>query len=96
MLAPFLVTLKVIRVLEECGMNYLIGSSLGSSFYGIPRATLNADLVSDNVSNSSPAAKTMAPVPPCSRQACSSFSRAMASWYFSLVISVWVLIMIIL
>lgn len=41
------VTLKVIKALEECGINYLIGGSLGSSIYGIPRATLDADLVSD-------------------------------------------------
>lgn len=47
MLAPFLVTSKVIKVLEECGINYFIGGSLGSSFYGIPRATLDADLVSE-------------------------------------------------
>lgn len=44
---PFLVTLKVIKALEECGINYLIGGSLGSSIHGIPRATLDADLVTD-------------------------------------------------
>jgi hypothetical protein len=44
---PFLITFKVIKVLEECGINYLIGSSLGSSIHGIPRATLDADLVTD-------------------------------------------------
>ena len=44
---PFIVTLKVIKVLEECGINYLIGGSLGSSIHGIPRATLDADLVTD-------------------------------------------------
>lgn len=44
---PLLVTLKVIKALEECGVNYLIGGSLGSSIYGIPRATLDADLVTD-------------------------------------------------
>ncbi|HWP97599.1 MAG TPA: hypothetical protein VN426_12205 [Syntrophomonadaceae bacterium] len=46
MLIPFSVTLKVIKVLEECDINYFIGGSLGSSLYGIPRATLDADLVS--------------------------------------------------
>jgi hypothetical protein len=44
---PFLVTFKVIKALEECGINYLIGGSLGSSIHGIPRATLDADLVTD-------------------------------------------------
>ncbi len=47
MQTPFLVTLKVIKALEECGINYLIGGSLGSSIHGIPRATLDADLVAD-------------------------------------------------
>ncbi len=44
---PFKVTFKVIKALEECGINYLIGGSLGSSIHGIPRATLDADLVTD-------------------------------------------------
>jgi hypothetical protein len=44
---PFLVTFKVIKALENCGINYLIGGSLGSSIHGIPRATLDADLVAD-------------------------------------------------
>jgi hypothetical protein len=44
---PFIVTLTVINALEECGINYLIGGSLGSSIHGIPRATLDADLVTD-------------------------------------------------
>jgi len=44
---PLLVTLKVIKALDECGINYLIGGSLGSSIHGIPRATLDADLVAD-------------------------------------------------
>jgi hypothetical protein len=47
MQVPFLVTMKVIKALEECGINYLIGGSLGSSIHGIPRATLDADLVTD-------------------------------------------------
>ncbi len=47
---PFLVTLKVIKALEDCGINYLIGGSLGSSIHGIPRATLDADLVT-NIDN---------------------------------------------
>lgn len=47
MLIPFSVTFKVIKALEECGIKYFIGGSLGSSIYGIPRATLDADLISD-------------------------------------------------
>jgi hypothetical protein len=45
MLSPFAVTIKVVKVLEECGIPYLIGGSLGSSIYGVPRATMDADLV---------------------------------------------------
>ena len=44
---PFRVTFMVIRAFEECGINYLIGGSLGSSIHGIPRATFDADLVAD-------------------------------------------------
>jgi len=44
---PFQITFMVIAALEECGINYLIGGSLGSSIHGIPRATLDADLVAD-------------------------------------------------
>lgn len=44
---PLLVMLKVIKALEECGIAYLVGGSLGSSIHGIPRATLDADLVTD-------------------------------------------------
>lgn len=47
MLTPFFVTLQVIKALEECDINYFIGGSLGSSIYGIPRATLDADLISE-------------------------------------------------
>jgi hypothetical protein len=47
MLNSFQVTLQVIKALEECGINYLIGGSLGSSIHGLPRATIDADLVTD-------------------------------------------------
>ncbi|RPI72763.1 MAG: hypothetical protein EHM45_21750 [Desulfobacteraceae bacterium] len=43
----FTVVMKVVKALEECHISYLIGGSLGSSIHGIPRATLDADLVSD-------------------------------------------------
>ena len=44
---PFQITFMVIKALGDCGINYLIGGSLGSSIHGIPRATLDADLVAD-------------------------------------------------
>ncbi len=44
---PFQITIKVINALEKCGINYLIGGSLGSSIHGIPRATMDVDLVAD-------------------------------------------------
>jgi hypothetical protein len=47
MLTPIQVTMKVIKALEVCGINYFIGGSLGSSIYGIPRATMDADLISE-------------------------------------------------
>lgn len=47
MQVPFLVTIKVIKALEKCGVNYFIGGSLGSSVHGLPRATLDVDLVAD-------------------------------------------------
>ena len=36
---------KVISVLEDLGIAYLIGGSFASSFYGISRSTNDADLV---------------------------------------------------
>ena len=41
------VTLKVVRVFEELHIAYHIGGSLASSSFGVPRATLDADLVAD-------------------------------------------------
>ncbi len=41
------VTLEVVRALESLDVPYLLGGSLASSFYGIPRATQDADLVAD-------------------------------------------------
>lgn len=40
-------TLEVSRALEELGIPYLLGGSLASSLYGIPRTTQDADLVVD-------------------------------------------------
>lgn len=41
------VTLEVVRAFESLEVPYLLGGSLASSFYGIPRATHDADLVAD-------------------------------------------------
>jgi hypothetical protein len=39
--------LAVARVLDEQGVRWFLGGSLASSLYGIPRATLDADIVAD-------------------------------------------------
>lgn len=39
--------LEVTKVLDTLGVEYLIAGSLASSFHGIPRSTLDADLVAD-------------------------------------------------
>lgn len=41
------VTLLVIDALEKLNVRYLIGGSLASALYGVPRATLDADVVAD-------------------------------------------------
>lgn len=43
----FQVVLEVTRVLDEIGVPYLVGGSLASSLWGIPRSTQDADLVVD-------------------------------------------------
>jgi hypothetical protein len=44
---PILVVAKVARVFDSLGIHYLVGGSLASSIYGIPRATQDVDLVAD-------------------------------------------------
>lgn len=44
---PLAVTLEVAGVLEALAVPYLVGGSLASSFHGVPRSTLDADLVAD-------------------------------------------------
>jgi hypothetical protein len=44
---PIGVTLSVAAVLEGMGVDYLVGGSLASSIHGIPRATLDVDIVAD-------------------------------------------------
>ncbi len=41
------VALEVVRALESLDIPYLLGGSLATSLYGIPRATQDADLVAD-------------------------------------------------
>lgn len=44
---PVLAALQVIDAFEALGVPYLIGGSLASSIYGMPRATNDVDLVAD-------------------------------------------------
>ena len=41
------ITLQVIEALEELNIDYLIGGSFASTLHGMPRATMDADLVAD-------------------------------------------------
>ena len=55
------VTLLVIDALEKLNVRYLIGGSLASALYGVPRATLDADLVADlRMENAEPLARALA------------------------------------
>lgn len=45
--AALAITLEVVQALEALGIPYLLGGSLAVSFYGIPRATRDADLLAD-------------------------------------------------
>jgi hypothetical protein len=44
---PIEVTLAVAAVLERMGIEYLVGGSLATSLHGIPRSTLDVDIVAD-------------------------------------------------
>jgi hypothetical protein len=44
---PVLVVARVARALEQCGTPYLVGGSLASSRYGLPRTTQDVDLAID-------------------------------------------------
>ena len=46
-LEPIEVTLAVTSVLERLGVEYVVGGSLATSLHGIPRATLDVDIVAD-------------------------------------------------
>jgi hypothetical protein len=44
---PLLVMAKLVRLFDALGISCLVGGSLASSIYGIPRATQDVDLVAD-------------------------------------------------
>ena len=44
---PLVVVAKLARIFDGLGIRYLVGGSLASSVYGIPRATQDADFVAD-------------------------------------------------
>lgn len=44
---PIEVTVEIARILEELGVEYLVGGSLASSLHGHPRSTQDIDLVAD-------------------------------------------------
>lgn len=44
---PILVVAKLARVFDALGIRYVVGGSVASSLYGIPRATQDVDLVAD-------------------------------------------------
>jgi hypothetical protein len=46
---PLRVTRKLVSVLDDLGIPYLVGGSLASSLYGVPRATQDVDVVVDEV-----------------------------------------------
>src|SRR6185436_6381382 len=45
--APVLVVAKLARVFDTLNIRYVVGGSVASSIYGIPRATQDVDLVAD-------------------------------------------------
>lgn len=44
---PLLVVATIARIFDALGIRYLVGGSVASSVYGIPRATQDVDLVAD-------------------------------------------------
>ena len=45
MTPPFEVTFRIVRILEELGIEYHLGGSFASSLHGVPRQTHDVDLV---------------------------------------------------
>jgi hypothetical protein len=46
---PILVVAQVAQAFDALGVSYVVGGSLASSVYGIPRATQDVDLVADQL-----------------------------------------------
>lgn len=44
---PLLVVARLARAMDALGIEYVVGGSLASSIYGVPRATQDVDLVAD-------------------------------------------------
>jgi hypothetical protein len=59
---PLLVVGKVVAALERVGVRYVVGGSVASSVYGIPRATQDVDVVVDlRAEHVTPLAELLAP-----------------------------------
>jgi hypothetical protein len=48
---PLQITQQIARVLSNLKIDYLVGGSLASSLYGIPRATQDVDIIANINSN---------------------------------------------
>ena len=44
---PILVVARLVQAFDTLGVAYVVGGSLASSVYGVPRATQDVDLVAD-------------------------------------------------
>jgi len=49
------VTLKVVKAFDSLGIEYYIGGSVASSAYGVPRSTLDVDMVANMNADQAPA-----------------------------------------
>lgn len=45
---PVLVVAEIAHVFDALGIRYVVGGSVASSLYGIPRATQDFDLIADD------------------------------------------------
>ena len=44
---PIEITRQIVKALESLDIRYLVGGSLASSLYGIPRATHDVDIIAE-------------------------------------------------
>lgn len=57
---PILVVAQIVRAFDTLGVEYVVGGSLASSVYGIPRATQDVDLVAEmNAAHAEPLARLL-------------------------------------